>query len=400
MQINVDADFPEKLQYIFKPGRYKVAYGGRGGTKSWGFARALIAYAVMGKERILCTREYQNSIKESVHRLLSDQIELMGLSEFFTIQTQSITGLNGSEFIFAGLKTDPAKIKSTEGITKCWVEEAEKVSEESWEKLIPTIRTPGSEIWVTFNPDLRTDPTYKRFVLAPPPGAVVQEINWTDNPWFPEELKVEKDYLASVDPEAYAHVWLGHCRERSEAQILRGKYIIQDFEPDITWSGPYFGADWGFASDPTTLVKCWILGDDLYVEYEFWGIGVDIDKIPGQFDKVPGSRDHVIRADSARPETISYLKNNGYPKIEGVKKGAGSVDEGISRLRSFRQIIIHPRCSHTAEEALLWSYKVDRLTGDVLPEPIKKHDHCWDGVRYAIQPLTVNRPWGRPLNAG
>lgn len=390
---------PEKLAFLFKPARYKVAWGGRGGSKSWSYALALLFLAINGRERILCTREYQNSIQESVHRLLCDQIERLGWSHLFTITQQSIRAVNGSEFIFAGIKTDPAKIKSTEGVTRCWVEEAEKVSAESWEKLIPTIRAPGSEIWVSFNPDLSTDPTYQRFVVNPPPDAKIVQMNWRDNPWFPDILRKEKDYLASVDSDAYEHVWNGACREHSEAQILKGKYLIRDFTVNHTWQGPYYGADWGFANDPTVLVKCWLHRDDLYIEAEAYGIGIDIDRTPELFDRVSGAREHVIRADSARPETISYMRQNGYPKIEAVRKWGGSVEDGIARLRSFNQIVIHPSCKHAAEEARLWSYKVDRLTKDILPVVIDKHNHIWDAVRYSLAPIIQENPFG-PLDFG
>jgi len=396
----VKVALPDKLQFLFRPSRYKVAYGGRGGTKSWGFARALVAYTASGKERILCAREFQNSIQESVHKLLCDQIEMMGLSDRFSITQRAITSITGSEFIFAGIKTDPGKIKSTEGITKCWVEEAEKVSEDSWEKLIPTIRAPGSEIWVSFNPDLNTDPTYKRFVVNPPPNAVVVKIGYEDNPWFPEELKAERDYLASVDPEAYAHVWGGACREHAAAQILRGKYSIRAFEPGLGWHGPYQGADWGFSADPSTLVRCWVFERTLYIEYEWYGIGVEIDHLPAAFDSVPGAREHIIRGDSARPETISYLKRAGYSRISSVKKWKGSVEDGIAHLRAYEQIVIHPRCVHTIEEARLWAYKIDRLTGDVMPEVVSKHDHCWDAIRYALEPVIKSRSFFSGCNLG
>jgi hypothetical protein len=164
----------------------------------------------------------------------------------------------GSEFIFAGIGNDPNKIKSMEGVTRCWVCEAAKVSEESWQILKNTIRREGSEIWIDFNPDLETDPTAKRFLLNPPPDSVLIELNWQDNPWLPETLRKEKDYDYRVDPEAAANIWGGQFRKASAAQVLRGKYIVQEFTPQEAWTGPYFGADWGFANDPTTLLKLWM----------------------------------------------------------------------------------------------------------------------------------------------
>ena len=187
------AQFPEKLAFLFQPARYKVVHGGRGSSKSWGFARALLIQAAQRPLRVLCTREIQNSIADSVHKLLADQIAGMGLESIFTVQQTAIYGPNGSEFIFAGLRTqDINKIKSFEGVDVVWVEEGQAVSKKSWDVLTPTIRKPGSEIWVSFNPDLESDETYQRFVAQPPAGAVVVQMNWRDNPWFPPELEAER----------------------------------------------------------------------------------------------------------------------------------------------------------------------------------------------------------------
>lgn len=385
----MEVEFAGPLRFLFDPARYKVAYGGRGGAKSWGFARALLIEAMRRKLRVLCARELQVSITDSVHKLLGDQIELLGLGGFYRVGKATIRGRNGSEFIFSGIRSNITKVKSMEGIDICWVEEAEKVSEESWSVLIPTIRKAGSEIWVSFNPHEDTDPTYKRFIASPPPDAKVVKIGWRENPWFPEELRKEKDYLFSVDPEAAAHVWDGETRNMTDAQVLRGRFIVAPFEPDPSWDGPYYGVDWGFAQDPSTMVRVWV--DDaarkLYVDHEAYGVGVELDDLATLFDVVPGGRIHISRADNARPETISHLQKRGYPKMRACAKGPGSVEDGVEHLRSYLQIVIHPRCVHTAEEARLWSYKMDRLTGDVLPELVDKHNHCWDAIRYALEPI-------------
>ncbi|KKK63324.1 hypothetical protein LCGC14_2995430, partial [marine sediment metagenome] len=365
---------------LFQPARYKVAYGGRGSAKSWSFARALIIKSLERPLRILCGRELQNSIKDSVHRLLSDQIELMGLSDAFEILTTEIRGINGSLFLFEGLKHNITRIRSMEGIDIAWLEEAEKVSERSWEVLIPTIRQEGSEIWASFNPDDEHDPTYQRFIVNPPPDALVKKVGWRDNPWFPESLRLEKDYLYRVDPDAAAHVWGGDFRTMSDAQVLSGKWRVEAFEPGKHWDGPYYGADWGFSVDPTTLVKSWIGGDNLYIEQEAYGVGVEIDDIPAHFDQVSGCRAHMIRADSARPEMIKYVSRHGF-NIIGASKWQGSVADGITFLRSFNEIIIHPQCRAAAQEAKHWRYKVDRLTEDVLPVLREGNEHIWDAVR-------------------
>lgn len=191
----VMAEFPEPFQFLFRPSRYKCAFGGRGSAKSWSFARALILRAAARCTRILCAREFQLSINESVHRLLCDQIEALGLGKYFEIQQQAIRGVNGSEFIFSGIRNNPTKIKSTEGVNVAWIEEGQTISDESFQILIPTIRTPQSEIWVSMNVDLATDPSYRRFVTNPPPDCATVKVNFDSNPWFPEELERERVYL-------------------------------------------------------------------------------------------------------------------------------------------------------------------------------------------------------------
>ena len=214
------AEFPVKLQPLFKKARYKILYGGRGGAKSWGIARALLLMAAKSPLRILCAREFQASIKDSVHKLFCDQIDALGLLPFYEITQTSIRGANGSEFAFIGLKNNPTNIKSFEGVDICWVEEGQTVSRLSWNILIPTIRKSGSEIWVSFNPDLETDETYQRFVVKPPRDAVIIKINWSDNPWFPDTLRIEKDALKDRDPKAYANVWEGMCRRTVDGAIF------------------------------------------------------------------------------------------------------------------------------------------------------------------------------------
>lgn len=392
------ADLPEYAEALFAPMRYKVLYGGRGAARSWSVARALLIKAAATPLRVGCFRELQKSIKDSVHRLLTDQIDLLGLPGY-EITDHEIRHVNGSLFLFEGLRHNVTKIKSLEGIDIAWVEEAERVSKGSWDVLIPTIRKAGSEIWVNFNPDLEDDPTYQRFVVAPPPNAWVAKVSGADNPWFPEELATERAYLYAVDPDAAAHVWGGECRTATDAQILRGKWVVEEFEPEHGWDGPYHGADFGFAQDPNVLVRCWIAPGTLkkstgrlMIEREAYKVGQDTDDIPDQWQLiVPGCERHVIRADSARPETISYLRRHGFPKIEGVAKWTGSVEDGIAHLRQYERIVIHPRCVHAAFEARHYSYKVDDRTGDVLPVVVDKHNHIWDGVRYALAPLIKKR---------
>ncbi len=391
--MSLQLDMPVKMvELLFdQPGqekpRNRVAYGGRGASKSWGFADGALAYGIIGYERFLCCREYQNSIADSVHAVLRDRIEHYELAEYVIRNLSIYNEDNGTEFIFEGLHHNVTKIKSMEGITKCWVEEAEKVSKDSWRILLPTIRAPGSEIWVGFNPELETQETYQRFVVSPPPRTRVMEINWQDNPWFPTELREQMEYDYRVDPDAAEWVWGGKTRKNSAAAVLRNKWSVDAFEAVPDWDGPYFGADFGFSTDPSTLVKCWITKQrKLMIEHEAYGVGIELDDMPAFYDQVPGSRQHRIYGDNSRPETISHIAQRGF-NIRSCDKWPGSVEDGITFLRSFEQIVIHDRCKHAASEARLWSYKEDKNTGDVLPVLVDKHNHIWDAVRYALGPM-------------
>lgn len=326
----------------------------------------------------------------------------MGFDKAYKILQNEIRHWNGTRFFFEGTRLNMAKIKSYEGIDKCWVEEAEKMSGRSWEILIPTVRKDGSEFYVSFNPDQPTDPTFTRFVGtqervavaaggfidSPIPEARVMFSTWRDNPWFPEELRKEMEYLRRVDPDAAAHVWDGFCRTISNAQILAGKWEVGTFTDQHLRGadGPYYGADWGFSQDPTVLVRSWVKDRKLYIDHEVYGVGIEINEVPDFFRQVPGADKHAIRADNSRPETISHVRRAGL-NIASADKWPGSVEDGIAFLRSFEKIIIHERCKHAIQEAKLYSYKTDRLTGDVLPIPLKQHDHCWDSMRYAMAPL-------------
>jgi phage terminase large subunit len=374
------------------PSRYKVWYGGRGGAKSWTVARLLLLRAIEQPLRVLCTREYQSSISDSVHALLSDQIDKMGLDSVYEIKRDSIVSQNGSTFIFAGLRHNPKKVKGTEGIDIAWVEEADTISNESLNLLIPSIRKPDSEIWFTFNPDSPEDPIYTRFVKTDRADAIVRRVNHSDNPWFPEVLRREMEWDRAHDTDKYLHIWEGEPRTASQAQVFGGRWRIEPIEtPDNAQF--YFGADWGFSVDPTALVRCYIDNRTLYIDYEAYGVRVDIDKTGELFDHIPGARDWTITADSARPETINYLKRQGF-RIRKSRKGKGSVEDGVEFIKSFNEIVVHPRCKHVIDEMKLYSYKLDRLTGEPTPVLEDKHNHLIDSLRYALE--AVMRSKGTP----
>lgn len=373
--------FPPAYKELFQPHRYKVYYGGRGSGKSWNVARALLILGIQKPLTILCTREVQNSISDSVHRLLREQIDALDINDFYRITQNGIFGANGTEFIFKGLKFNVREIKSTEGVDICWCEEAQAISKESWEVLIPTIRKEGSEIWVTFNPLDATDPTYKRFVEHQPPEAYVRKVNYDENPFFPEVLRKEAEWTKERDYEAYLHIWRGEVRRHSNTLVFAGYFKVAEFE---TPKHPrfYHGCDWGFAADPSVLIRCFIDGKTLYIDREAWGVGVEIDNTPALFDTIETARKWPIKADNARPETISYMRRQHF-SIKGAKKWAGSIEDGIEFLKSF-DIVIHPRCVHTIDEFNHYSYKVDKQTGDVLPVIVDTWNHCIDALRYSL----------------
>lgn len=385
------------LSQLMEPHRYKVFYGGRGSGKSWGFGEALIRRASEEPIRILCTREYQNSIADSVHRLLTDTINRLGMASWFRSTKTSITSLAGADFIFKGLHNNVQEIKSTEGVDICWVEEAHDVTHESWEVLGPTIRSKGSEIWVSFNTTDEQAATYQRFVKHKPRDAVVQLLNYDQNPHFTPELEKERLYYLQMvedstteverieDQAVYDHIWLGTPRKFNQAVIFAGKFIVEAFSEDLYKQSDrlHFGADFGFSQDPSTLLRMFILDNTLYVEYEAYGVGVELEEMEQFYDAVPGSREWPIKADGSRPETISFIKRKGF-NISAAEKWPGSVEDGITHLKGFKKIVVHPRCKHTASEFRLYSYKVDRNTKEVLPIVVDQHNHCIDGVRYGL----------------
>jgi phage terminase large subunit len=390
---------PKSIPVLGSQSRYKILYGGRASAKSWSIARYLVTLAAFYPKRVLCTREMQNSIKDSVYRLLVDQINYLKLVPFYDIRSDGIRGKYGSEFLFKGLRHNISEVKSTEGIDICWCEEAEKISEDSWTILIPTIRQPKSEILISFNPEDENSPTYTRFVKQPPPDSSSAEITYLDNPWFPEVLRKEMEYDRRVDQEKYEFVWLGKPKRYSQACIFKGKVRVEDFDSPGPEDGVqfYFGADFGFSVDPTVLGRMFIRDSRLYIDYEAFGHGVELDDLHQFFASVPDSDKWKIIADSQRPDTISFLTRpfkakNGtyYPgyNIVGAEKGKGSVEDGIQFLRGFEEIVVHPRCTGAKDNFENYKWKQDKITNEVLPIPEKGSDHWPDAARYALEPYT------------
>ena len=404
----IRVEIPAKIMRVFsnpdgtyRPSFFKVLHGGRGSGKSESIARILIAEARSRKQRILCTRQFQNSILDSVHKTITDAAEAMGvLHEFEVTQTSITHRVTGADFVFKGLQRSIGEIKSMKGVRRCWVEEAATVPKESWQVLEPTIREEGGEIWVSYNPDQEEDATHQKFVIKPTKQAIVAEVNWRDNPWFPKVLDMQRLAALEEDPDAYDWIWEGHCRKVTEAIIFRNRVVTTlDFDEPPNMR-PFYGLDFGFANDPNAGVRCYsapyLDGYALYVTHEAYGLHVELDDTPaflrGELNLgqgLPGVEDWPLKCDSSQPGMISYLTRHGM-NASGAEKWPGSVEDGVRYLKAFKKIFIHPRCKNLIRESRLYSYKVDKRQLDgagnpsVLPIIVDRHNHGFDALRYAL----------------
>jgi len=389
--LNLRIETPRVFVPLLDPARYKGAHGGRGSGKSHFFAELAIEESIRQKTDIVCIREVQQSLAQSVKKLLEVKIAALNLGSRFDIRQTEIRSDLGGLIIFQGMQNHTAEsIKSLEGYDRAWVEEAQSLSQRSLDLLRPTIRKEGSELWFSWNPNQPGDPVDALLRTDPPPDAIVVHANYRDNPWFPDVLQTEMEYDRRRDPEKYAHVWLGDYETHSEARVFKN-WTVEEFERP---KGTVFrlGADWGYAIDPSVLIRCSIDGKRLYVDYEAYMVGCEITNLPDLFDRVPDARKWFITADSARPETISHMQKNGFPRINAAIKGPRSIEEGVAFLQSF-DIVVHPRCQHVRDELALYRYKTDPLTGKVLPLLEDKHNHCIDSLRYACEGV---RKAGKP----
>jgi len=380
-----DIELPDWSACLWeKDARHIALHGGRGAAKSRSVGTSLVLQAAESHQRILCGREVQRSIKDSVKRLLDDEIDRCGLRTRFVSTETEIRGPNDSLFIFTGLKGNAAGVKSIEGVTRFWGEEASTISQGSIDTVVPTIRAPGSQLIWTWNPDLETDPIDVMFrgEKGPPPRSIVKNVNYDQNPWFPPDLAEQMEYDRSRDIDKYNHIWLGQYRRNSEARVFKN-WRVEAFETPTNVEFR-LGADFGFSIDPSCLVRCWIDGTQIFVDYEAWGLGVEIPHLPALFMSVPDAEKWYITADSSRPETISYLRNHGFPRIAPAIKGARSVEEGVEFLKGY-DLVIHPRCQHLIDELTMYSWKIDSLTGLVTPVLADKDNHLIDSLRYAVE---------------
>ena len=404
----VDAKFPEKLAFLFKPSRYKVARGGRWSGKSWGFARALLILGVQRKLRILCAREIQKSIKDSVHKLLSDQITMLGLQHKYDILSTEIRGRNGTEILFSGLLEHTIEsIKSFEGVDIIWIEEGQTVSDRSWKILIPTIRksdcnihgiASDSEIWISYNPDLDTDPTHQRFTVKPPPNCINVLMNHRDNPWFSALGETERQTCLRDDPDGYPNIWEGQCRPAVEGAIYfkqiqemtnQGRICRVPHDPMLK---THIVVDIG-RSDYNPMGMFQVLGSDYrMIDYipgrdkQDWGwYNAELRTRRYNWGKMWLPHDgHAKRMDGNGRSSADILKKFGWDVAKREESSDMSVEEGIkiTRLKFAQLRIDAEKCALFIDSIKRYRRHVNASTG---AEGTPLHDdnsHDADMLRY------------------
>lgn len=401
---------PKRMELLLYPRRFKVFYGGRGSGKTANVVSYLIEKARFRNSRVGCFREIQNSIKESSYAELVDEINRKGHTQEYRCVDGEITHhTTRSKFVFRGLWRNITAIKGMAGLTDVFCEESENISQVSWDTLIPTVRAAGSEIIIVFNPNKETDPTWTNFVepyidkmvdgIYQDDDIIVVNVNYIHNPWFTEELKQHMNQMKAVDYDRYLWVYEGKFNKRSDEQVFGGKWRVDNFEVKPDWHGPYFGMDFGFSTDPTAMVEVYIEElpggrRNIYINREYGKVGLEITDTPAAMEQsFPMAKRARWYADCARPETISHIKRSGFD-IHPCTKWPGSVEDGVTWLRGCDSIIIHERCKEMQNEAAMYSYKVDKLTGNVLTDIVDAFNHFWDAVRYALNDHIVQRGSG------
>lgn len=341
---------------------------------------------------ILASREHLNSLEESSLSEIKEAIASEPwLADYYDVGEKYVRTKNRRvSFAFAGLRRNLDSIKSKAKILLNWTDEAESVSEAAWRKLIPTIRGANDlENWISYNPESPDSATHRRFIVNKPPRCIVTDLNWRDNPWWKESgLEEERLYDQQYNADTYDHVWEGGFLTLTEAQVFFGKHRVEEFEPGSDWEGPYQGLDFGFRPDPLAALRCYIHDNKIWIRREAYKTNVEIDETVGFIGRnIPGFKDYAARADSAEPKTISYLSRNGLPRVEAVKKWPNSVQEGVRFIRGYECVVIHPDCPGTARDFRLYSHKVDKNTGDILPDFLDANNHGPDALRYALAPI-------------
>jgi phage terminase large subunit len=368
---------------------YHILYGGRNAAKSFCVADFTLVSSLMYiNSTILCARETQKSISASVHTLLKRRIKYLELDKYFRVTETKIVAIpTNTEFYFTGLWSNTESLKSIPDIKILWIEEAASIKAVSWEKLLPTItRNRGCKVVCTLNPEYETDVVYKKFVVnEPPPKSYVKKLTYRDNP-FPisEDEIAMMDHMRNTDYDLYMHVYEGECISHSDAQIFKNKWLVADFEEPERMNY-YYGIDFGSTVSYTAIIRCYINENTLYITHEVYSLDIGIEEIGVVAErKIPGFKKAKILADSARPETILFLKRRGY-RVEGVEKGKGSIEDGIAYIRAFDKVVIHPRCVNTAMEFKLYSYKIDDRSEEITDRIVDAYNHLIDALRYALE---------------
>lgn len=414
-------ELPKITSNFVQAARTRVFKGGRSSGKTRGLAKrsAIRVYqlAEAGVSGVfLSSREHLNSLEESSMEEIKQAIASEPfLADYFDVGEKYIRTKNRRiDYVFAGLRHNLDSIKSKSRIIGNWTDEAENVTEVAWRKLTGTLREEGdgwlAENWVSYNPESPDSATHKRFVVEQAADCVVTDVNWRDNLYFPGLSNMQRLEDKRLRPDTYDHVWEGAFLTMTEAQVFHGKFVVEDFEPKRHWDGPYQGGDFGFSQDPTGAVRVWIGDGCLWVEYEAGKTGLELDDTGAYItDRIPGFANHVTRWDNARPESISHIRK---PKAhdadqrvpltrsEAVEKWPGSIEDGVAFIRSFEKVVIHSRCAQTAREFRLYSYKVDRLTQDILAVIVDANNHYIDAIRYALAPIIKNLGSAAVINSG
>ncbi|MEL7494641.1 MAG: PBSX family phage terminase large subunit [Cyanobacteria bacterium J06554_11] len=384
---------PEWFQPYFQPSRYKAVWSGRAGGKSHAFSELMLARMVCDRDlQCVCIRKYRATLTNSVQLLLRNKIGELGWDKYFEVQRSQIKRVGGRGFIaFTGMQDHNAtSIKGFENFGVAWVDEANELDDYSFRLLRPTLRAASSELWFTWNPEQPDDPVDQFFRGdSPPDNAIAKGISFKNNPFLSETAKQEEQLDLAADPEKHAWVWLGEYNVKSDAVVFAGRWRVAEVDTG-QWDGPYYGADWGFANDPTAAVEAWVSGHQIYISCESYAYRLEIDRTADRWRKdIPGIYRAAVRADNARPESISLVKRRGFSRITPCEKWSGCVEDGIEWLRS-HEIIVHPRCTNMQTELKRYRYKQNR-GGDVLAQLVDRDNHLLDALRYSLEKLIKNR---------
>ncbi len=377
------------VKALWTPARHIAIYGGRGSAKSWSVATYLSLISAQERKKIVCGRQFQNSIRDSSKNLLEKRLLTMGMRDQYHVTDQMIQHKGtGSEFLFVGLERNIESIRSLEGADIVWIEEARTIKAKSMEILLPTVRMPGSYFIWTWNPELPDDPVDAYFRRGQhPPRSTVVFVDYTDNPFFySTELPHEMEVLKRGNLERYKHVWLGAYDTKHESKVFpnarTGRITVGDDIP------ARYGMDFGFGNDPSFVTKVYVNGyrKQIYIAEEASG-RVAMDDLPALVRSVVENDSDLVTADSSQPGTIAFLNKRGL-NVEAAKKGPGSVKSGINFLNGY-DIIIDPNCEGMREEARLYSWMVDSRSGKKLNTPVDANNHGWDATRYAVEDLSL-----------